>query len=380
MNNKIICPFCNKEFAPDEAMKHKMQEEISADLAEKHKLDLERVKAEAEEKAKKIITEDLDLKLKDKDNENEELRNKNKELGNQLLELTKSIRELKDQNDRRDLETEKRISEEADRAKEKGAKEEREKVGLEVEEYKKKLLDTQKALAEAQSKAKQGSQQLQGEVLELDLEEKLRNAFIYDEISPIGKGVEGGDIIQKVRNQAGKIAGTILWETKRAKWSSTWLSKLREDGRKFDATLVVLVTINLPNEIENFQVIDNVIITSNKFALALAGILRRDVMKIASAKFAAENKDEKLESLYQYLQSETFKSRFEAFAEGVIEMQEDLLTEKRSAERLWKKRETQIGRTINNMSKMYGELQGIMGTALPDIKKLSLPSGDEEDQ
>ena len=59
-------------------------------------------------------------------------------------------------------------------------------------------------------------------------------------------------------------------------------------------------------------------------------------------------------------------------------MQDDLLTEKRSAERLWKKREMQITRTINNMSKMYGELQGIMGSALPDIKKLSLPSGIDE--
>jgi hypothetical protein len=34
--------------------------------------------------------------------------------------------------------------------------------------------------------------------------------------------------------------------------------------------------------------------------------------------------------------------------------------------------------TINNMSKMYGELQGIMGTSLPDIKILSLPGGDED--
>ena len=300
MNNKIKCPFCNEEFTPDDAQKHQIEAEVKSSLEEKHKLEIERVRFETEEKAKKIAHDESSLKLKDRDNENEELRNKNKELGNQLLDLTKSIRELKDQNDRRDLESEKRISEESDRSREKGAKEERERIGMEVEEYKKKLSDTQKALADAQAKSKQGSQQLQGEVLELDLEEKLRSAFIYDDISPVGKGVEGGDIIEKVRNPAGKVAGTILWETKRAKWKPSWLAELRENGRKIDATIVVLVSVNLPKEIENFQVIDNVIITTNKYAIALAGILRRDVMKIASAKYAAENKDEKLESLYQY--------------------------------------------------------------------------------
>ena len=47
-------------------------------------------------------------------------------------------------------------------------------------------------------------------------------------------------------------------------------------------------------------------------------------------------------------------------------------------ERSWKRRETQIVRTINNVSKMYGELQGIMGSALPDIKILQLESGENE--
>jgi len=32
------------------------------------------------------------------------------------------------------------------------------------------------------------------------------------------------------------------------------------------------------------------------------------------------------------------------------------------------------------MSKMYGELQGIMGPALPDIQKLSLPTGNDDDK
>src|SRR3990170_1077210 len=55
-----------------------------------------------------------------------------------------------------------------------------EKSRLEKKEFEKKISDMQKALEDAQRKAKQGSQQLQGEVLELDLEENLKEAFPHD--------------------------------------------------------------------------------------------------------------------------------------------------------------------------------------------------------
>ena len=167
-----------------------------------------------------------------------------------------------------------------------------------------------------------------------------------------------------------------MWETKRAKWTPSWIAKLKEDGRKNNATMVVLVCENLPKEIENFSVTDGVLITSVPYCIALAGILRRNVMHIAQAKSASVNKDEKLEMLYEYIQSDAFRHRFEAFADGVKAMEEDLLTERRSMERIWKKRETQIKRMSLNSSRMFGELQGVMGNSLPDIKTLKLESGD----
>jgi hypothetical protein len=103
-------------------------------------------------------------------------------------------------------------------------------------------------------------------------------------------------------------------------------------------------------------------------------------MQIAAAKNAAANKDEKLEILYQYLQSDAFRHRFEAYAEGIIEMKNDLDTEKRSMQRVWKKREMQIAKTESNIVNLWGELQGIMGTSLPDIKTLSLPDGSDDQE
>ena len=61
---------------------------------------------------------------------------------------------------------------------------------------------------------------------------------------------------------------------------------------------------------------------------------------------------------------------------GIKAMEEDLLTERRSMERIWKKRETQLKRMQLNTSRMFGELQGVMQGSLPDIKTLSLDSGE----
>ena len=377
MNNTIKCKYCGKEIEITEALLHEVKERVSADLLSQHKKELEDLKRETEEKARHKAVEEMGLKFKDKENEAEELRKQNKDLLGQILQVNKTLRELKSQDEKRELEYQKKLDDEAEKIRQEAQKSEGEKTRLKIAELEKKLSDTERALIDAQKKTRQGSQQLQGEVLELELEMRLKNAFHNDQIEPVGKGVSGGDIIQRVKNSYNQTAGIILWETKRAKWTPSWLPKLREDARKVNASLTVLVSEELPKEVESFDVIDGVIVTSYTYALPLAELLRRQLMQLALAKSTTAHKDEKLESLYGYLQSDTFRHRFEAYVEGVVEMQQDLETEKRSMERLWKRRETQISRTIGNISKMYGELQGIMGNALPDIKPLSLPEGKE---
>lgn len=41
----------------------------------------------------------------------------------------------------------------------------------------------------------------------------------------------------------------------------------------------------------------------------------------------------------------------------------------------WAKRDKQIGRVLLNTAGMYGDLQGIIGNALPLVKTLELPRG-----
>jgi hypothetical protein len=68
-------------------------------------------------------------------------------------------------------------------------------------------------LADSRRKA----EQLQGEVLEIQLESLLKSRFPQDEIEPIAKGTHGGDILQRVRGSLSQACGTIIWEAKRTK-------------------------------------------------------------------------------------------------------------------------------------------------------------------
>jgi len=82
----------------------------------------------------------------------------------------------------------------------------------------------QKQIEDLKRRAEQGSQQLQGEVLELELENLLRAKFPFDSIEPVAKGEFGGDVLQRVVSQGGQASGSILWESKRTKnWSDGWL-------------------------------------------------------------------------------------------------------------------------------------------------------------
>ncbi|MBU4016350.1 DUF2130 domain-containing protein, partial [Patescibacteria group bacterium] len=341
----VTCRNCGKDVDVSLALKHQVSEEIKKELSGKHKEELEKLRLEIEKKAGDKIREELEFKMKNFQNENAEEKEKSKKLNEQLLEMNKSIRDLRTKDEQRELEMEKKLNAQREKLQEEISKTIKEKSDLEKAELQKQLNDTKKALEEAQRKAAQKSQQLQGEVLELDLEAQLKDAFPTDEITPVPKGIEGADISQKVRNKFGQNAGIILWETKRAKaWGRDWSMKLREEKRKFETCIAILVSDVLPESIEKFGYYENIWVTSYEYALPLAEVLRIELFELAVAKSTSVHKDEKLEALFVYLTKDSFRNRFETQVESIISLKNDLETEQRSTVRLWKKREMQIKR------------------------------------
>ena len=331
---------------------------------------LKRQLADAEnskENSKKIFEEQLaeqDTKLKEA--------NKNE------IELRKEKQKLKDEKDAFELQKERQLDEEREKIEEEASKKATEIQQSKINQLNKQLLDATKAKDDLARKLEQGSQQTQGEVLELELEELLKQKFIHDEIVPVPKGKNGADIIQKVINRSGESCGQIVWEVKKTKaWSEGWVQKLKDDQRTVKAELAVIVSAVLPDNVKGFISRDGVWICDIKMAIALATSLRITLEAVAREKAMAVGKNEKVEILYSYLTGVEFKQRVETIVEAFMGMQDGLNKERRVFEKNWAEREKQIQKVITNTVGMYGDLSGLV--ALPQIKMLELEEEKEQD-
>lgn len=245
---------------------------------------------------------------------------------------------------------------------------------LKLQEKDKTIEDLKRLLEEARRKSEQGSQELQGEVLELDIQAALAAQFPRDVIRPVPKGVQGADLLQEVRDSALAPCGLIVWETKNTKhWQPAWIGKLKDDQRACGAAVAVLVTAALPAEARGgFALIDGVWVVSLTAWPALAVALREQLLQVAFARNAATGMGEKMEALYKYLSGDAFRHRVETIVEAFAAMKSELDRERRAMERIWKEREKQLERVLAATAGMYGELRGTIGQALPSIPALDL--------
>jgi hypothetical protein len=256
---------------------------------------------------------------------------------------------------------------------------EQEKARLEKADLQKRLDDMKAQLAEAQRKAEQGSQQLQGEVLELDLEGALRRTFPLDVIEEVKKGARGGDMLQRVMTPGGQQAGLILWETKRAKdWGTQWCAKLKEDMRNSGADVGILVTSPgaLPREWPMdclFGIHQEIWVTHGIVATNVATALREGLVQVHRQRLAAAGKGEKAEALYDYLTSPQFAQKLQAVFATFKVMRDELETERNTTLQRWARREKQLQAGVQQLLGIGGEIQGLAQQPLPALELQAAP-------
>jgi hypothetical protein len=410
--NTIECKQCGNVIEIDKALEGQIEAQVLAAEHKKHEAELAKVKADAEASAKKIAdaateqarkeaADDLEIAKKKLEAEVESKQKKaavgqellinslredakskdesNTKLREQLSEIMKTLREEKEARANAEIEAQKKVAAESDKIRESALKSADEKYHLKIAELEKKQSDTQKALEDAQRKAAQGSQQTQGEVLELDLENRLREEFPFDQIDEVKKGQRGADVTQTVRNQSAADCGIILWETKNGKWQPAWIPKFKADIREANADIGVLVSKETPNDVGDMKHLEgNVWVVSPRLATRLAVALRVTILQVYSANKMNAGKDAKMEALYQFLVGPEFRNRVEAIVENYGMLQNEIEKEKRATALRWAHQEKAIRAVIDNTIGMYGDLQGITNRALPNIKTLELDSGEEE--
>jgi hypothetical protein len=258
--------------------------------------------------------------------------------------------------------------------------EELESLRLKQRELEKQRDDAKQVAEELRRRMTQGSQQTQGEVLELILERELANRFGSDRIEPISKGVFGADVIQHVLSSDGRLCGSITWETKNAQnWNPRWLEKLRTDMIANKSEFGVLVSTVLPAGVNHFGLVDGLWVCDLAVWPILASTLRQQLMALTFARLSAQGRDTKMEILYRYLTGPEFRERVNAILRTFVGMKEQLEKEKRALIKQWGAREKQIETVIDGLSGMYGDLQGIIGSAsLPEISSLKLEESEQE--
>jgi len=409
-SHTLTCPHCHKSIDIDEALsseveqklktkfevehRHKdeeLQKKLQEVEAEKKKVEQDKVsvdklveeKLQAEKeamwkKAQKAAEEKQGTEIKDMKAQVEEKEKKLKEAEQHELELRKKTRELEDKEKGLELELQRKLDAEKKTLEEKMRQELGEEQRRKLSEKDQQLEQMRKTIAELQRKSEQGSSQIQGEAQEEDLKQLLSSNFSSDIVEDVPQGIKGADLIQTVRSSLGHDSGIILWESKSTKnWSEDWIKKLKDDQGIAKADLCVLVSAVLPEDVQNFGFRNGIWITSYPFVLPLAAALRIHLSELQKVKKSMVGREEKMEYLYEYLSGAQFKNRIENIVMAFTGMKSDLESEKRSMQRIWSKREKEIDRVVLNTSGFYGDLQGIIGASLPTIQSLELPEGEE---
>lgn len=376
MDNQIKCPSCGHSFAVTDALKSELEKEFS----EKHKKEITELQKTVEEKVRKELEEKSLIEIKDLKTTLEEKEKKLSSMREEELKLREERRKLEEKEKDMDLTFQRKLDEERKRVEESVMKQASEDFRLKEMEKEKVISDLKHALEDAQRKAAQGSQQTQGEVLELDLENTLRNTFPQDTIEPVEKGIRGADLRQIVKSPMGTVCGVILWESKRTKaWTDEWLMKLKDDLRAEKADIPVIVSTTLPKEAENgFGLKEGVWVVSYSLFLPVAIILRKSIFDVARQKALSANQGKKADLLYEFITGNEFKQQIESIVEVYQEMNEQISKEKIAFEKIWKNREGQLKRLITGTINVYAGAQGLVGKSMPQIKGLELLEISEE--
>ncbi|MBM2577946.1 DUF2130 domain-containing protein [Jannaschia sp. Os4] len=392
----ITCPSCGEAVSLEDRIAGQLRTQIEAEMAAQAEAlaqkaaraateEAERAgaarlaEAQAAAQAERARLAAVEAEAKARATELEAAKRTAEEARAAQVEAIRKERALAERQAAMDLEVEKRLSEMlgaertklAERAQETvdiRLREDREQRAQEIAQKDEELRALKEQIETLKRRSDKSSQQLLGEAAEIVLEARLGEAFPSDAIAPVEKGMRGADCTQTVAG-----AGAILWESKHTQhWQPTWLPKLRENQRTCGAEVAVIVSRALPPEIETFGTVDGVWVAAPAYAVPLAMALRGGLVEVARAKAMQAGRATNAERVFDYLTGTGFRQRVEAILEHFGSMQADLDKEKRAMQRVWDKRAKQIEGVMTATVGMYGDIQGIGGSAVPEIPALDL--------
>jgi hypothetical protein len=202
-----------------------------------------------------------------------------------------------------------------------------------------------------------------GETSELDLFEQLRSAFEGDRVRRVGKGINGADVIHEIVHN-GRTCGKIIYDSKnRNAWQNEFANKLRADKLAERADHAVLSSNKFPRGVQQLHNQDGVIVAHPARILALAEILRRNILQTHELRIGNEEREQKTVALYAFITSERCKQLLDLIDAQAVKMLELDATEEKAHRLTWERR----NKLIRSVKKVQGdltfEIDRIIGTA-----------------
>jgi hypothetical protein len=405
VSDSITCPKCNTEIPLSEALSHQVEERLRAEFdaeraefeTEKERLMIEQAQqladkeAEAEAalaKAREELaaaaeaqaSQRVATELRDLQEQVAEQDKRRREAEERELELRKAKRELEAERESLQLQVQRQLDEERGQIAASAKEQADEHWKLQLRERELQIEQMKGRIEDLQAAADQKRSGLQGEVLEREIEDVLRDEFPSDEIEPVKSGKKGADVVQRVRTGRGEC-GKLLWELKRHKhWNDAWIDKLRTDQQAEKADVAIIVTSALPEGVEHIAFTRGVWVCDFHSVLPLAIALRQQLDAITQSRIIDTSRSRVADDVYAFVCSQEFQHFVTNAVVSALRMKKELDAERTAAERIFKKREVQIEAQLRSFAGLYGGLQAIAGGALQPVAALELPVSSEDDE
>ena len=377
----VTCPDCGAEFDIADRLRSHIESSVRIEMAQKyeedrendlaiHNAEIEKQRAQINDLRKAKI--DFDNLLAEQDIAIQEAKaqgaiDKAKEMSSELniLRQTKidhdnllaeqdiAIQEAKAQGAREAMKLANQGLEEkvSQRAKEITSEKDLEISRLELEATRKNEI-----IERLQQQSKSG--ELEGEVLELAVENQLRNLHPRDNIKEVKRGNYGADIEQSVLTNTGSIAGKILWECKKhKKWQNSWLNTIRKNALEFNADTMVIVTTTMPKGMETFGKIDDVFICKYSEVSVVSQLLNHAVLKAHRDNQRGEHMMSIHERVSEYISGPEFAMVMRVVIKAYEDFEDDLRKEEQYMKTRWKSRRIYLSEVIDSLSSLAGKLE-----------------------
>ena len=289
------------------------------------------------------------------------------------LESRKRMTDADEKVRQAELQVQRRLDEERTAIREKALNESGEESERKIAEKDQVIEQMNKRIELLARQADSKSQQLQGELEEQNIFNRLREHFPADELVRIPKGRNGADIVFKVKSPSGRVAGTVLIEVKDTQnFDNKWIGKLKSDTHDQNANIGVIVSRAMPADVELMEQRDDIWICRADVLVPLMTALRNEIQHVSRIRSATELSEVTKDIVFDYLTSADFTRRVTTMMEGYGSMRSSLDKQKRQFNQRMSEQERALDNMLIGISGVHGDLSQLVGPSLKPVPGLEL--------